>query len=455
MVVISAEEPKPTLKKLVILQRHTARCPSRDYTKETPEWIKKYGAGRLTGVGERQAYLIGKQIMRDYKHFLAPISSLDTSVRSTGYSRTILTAHSFLSGLWQNVDKIVFQEGDPRLLPPYPIDKNSINVGENAIPTPINLDLITSETRELDKLMKLGTNIDCISTNPEMQPNESIKEKIEAYLKKSDYDEKTKESFGLVFEDTNTLDSCYKTGDFLISNYYSNETEVTYIPGNKIYDKMTQCYPAGAAYRMISSQYVNTVGSPLVEDILNNLEEKDKKGIAPTKLKYYAGHDVNLLSTLSILGNWDIDCHVDIFLDNKKPSECTPYPGFGSILIFELLSTSKNTSYVAVRYNDEYLDVCKDSSTSSTDTKHLCELSKFKTVLGKNIVKDWEKKCNLNGESKDENNIKVWWLLLILGANIILLSMITLIVISGNKKKSDRRTKRSWSENSLISGQGV
>lgn len=50
--------------------RHGARTPNRVYGNEYPEWIKQSGLSMITPVGERQLYLMSRQMLKKYPLFI-------------------------------------------------------------------------------------------------------------------------------------------------------------------------------------------------------------------------------------------------------------------------------------------------------------------------------------------------------------------------------------------------
>src|SRR5579872_3276163 len=86
----------------VDLIRHGDRTPDFDIPNSPYAW--KEGFGKLTAIGLKQEYNLGSQLRNKYinqYHLLSNQYSKDTLyVRSTDMDRTILSAKSFLAGLY-------------------------------------------------------------------------------------------------------------------------------------------------------------------------------------------------------------------------------------------------------------------------------------------------------------------------------------------------------------------
>lgn len=119
------------------LIRHGARTPSRYYKGEDNSWAEGYDPGALTAVGQRQPYLLGRQMFKDYSPFFQNISTVDKiSVKSSNYQRTYSSAESHLAGLFNKETKLQIDKDDPRLLPNYKIDQDIIDSVDTDKPNP-------------------------------------------------------------------------------------------------------------------------------------------------------------------------------------------------------------------------------------------------------------------------------------------------------------------------------
>ena len=58
----------PKLKFVVQIMRHGARTPSKKITKgeDQPKWIESVGNGKITPIGQRQLFNVGKQMHYRY-----------------------------------------------------------------------------------------------------------------------------------------------------------------------------------------------------------------------------------------------------------------------------------------------------------------------------------------------------------------------------------------------------
>ena len=92
---------------IIEMARHGARAPIMDIYKRP--WIEETGAGELTTIGERQRYNLGRQTRDKYPKLFTTkrMKPEEVWVRSTSFNRTIMSAVSHVSGLFELIDDTV------------------------------------------------------------------------------------------------------------------------------------------------------------------------------------------------------------------------------------------------------------------------------------------------------------------------------------------------------------
>ena len=97
------------------LFRHGDRSPVMSYPsdpyKDESNWEQYGGFGQLTQTGMSQHYNFGRFIRERYGSFLSKMySRKNTNVISTDFDRTLMSAYSLLSGLYEPHDYQVWNE---------------------------------------------------------------------------------------------------------------------------------------------------------------------------------------------------------------------------------------------------------------------------------------------------------------------------------------------------------
>lgn len=113
---------------IVELNRHGARAPITRLTDviKSP-WIEKTGKGELSPVGERQKYLLGKNLFYKYPElFSKGLNNEEFYIRSTDFNRTIMSAFSEIFGVRNDVYEftttaLIWDNNNERVKPPQPL----------------------------------------------------------------------------------------------------------------------------------------------------------------------------------------------------------------------------------------------------------------------------------------------------------------------------------------------
>lgn len=429
---ISTQAPEKTeTVMLVELNRHGARAPITKLTDVIQvEWLQKTQRGELTPVGERQRYLLGKNLFYKYPGlFKDGLSKDEYYVRSTYYNRTIASAFSQIMGIMNGSThaftnhSLVFGNEDDRLKPPQPLLFNisqeidfDTPVKKGFVPFPIHSELgkadlllqtdyvsCPNNAEDVDQLFKeLGT---------ELLGNENMTSIIEEAIKVYGIEKETKDW-------ERNFDLCYNFGDFVIQDYLNNPNP-RIKQDSHLYKKLSRCYFLGiSGYSMPESVYKSSQ-SELLKQIISYFQKKISSfggnGYNYTaKYMQFSAHDDTLAGHLNYLGVLNFTCLLNQVKLGKDLS-CIETSPVASNIIWELLEIKtsqneknqeklqkkiskkeeKNNYGVRVSYNGKYLNYCKKDNPELED--FVCEFDEFvKIVQGEMIVDDITGHCGLN-----------------------------------------------------------
>lgn len=108
---------------------------------------------------------------------------------------------------------------------------------------------------------------------------------------------------------------------------------------------------------------------------------------------------------------------------------------YASSIIFEnVFDKSGKQSYIAVKYNGEYVRICPEDKIAkvknSSKEKFLCDLKSFDQFIQSRIDKDWRNTCGLTKKKTTVNYSKYQGVvILIFSINIILVFLLVVIVM--------------------------
>ncbi|XP_052737147.1 lysosomal acid phosphatase [Bicyclus anynana] len=339
-----------TLRLVIIFFRHGARTPMSSY-KSDP--FKNYqwpdGLGSLTNAGKMQMYELGKKYRSYYANFIPEeYFDKDTYVRSSDASRCMMSAYTFLAGLYPPSER---QMWHPEI-PWQPIPVHSL---------PRELDNIVAATKpcNLSKAMY----------------NELLAEK--------NADPKFAELFDYLSKHTNQSMRSVLQVDYLYSTLASQQEAGLKLPEwtkNVFPHKMRTPFMLSLALLSYNETIQKFHTGPLLGQIKQHLQDSVTNVNIDRSLYIYSGHDVNVVSLWRALG----------FAELLEPE-------YGASVVIELHEEVEQESFfVRLFYrNNTKVEVPMELKLPFCDDP--CTYSKFEEHLNTLIPNDWETECqNIN-----------------------------------------------------------
>lgn len=279
--------------------------------------------GMLTDVGEVNSKLLGEKLKKYYFYETGLIreehSKDEIYIASTGFKRTIATAHHFIQGMFGN------------------------NSSE------MNLDSMS------DRLSGLGRK----DSKDKFKRTQLIFQDIPDRKKEEFQDIANYIDEKLGFKIRSMLDIVY-LGDLLFVHRVHNKA----YPENKFSkeraDQLILAKDYLFNFRSRDRRYMCEISKGFVEHIISSFDQKIKDREFQRKLELYFAHDVNILSTIAILGHLK-----EIYM-----------PPYNSVLKFELYKGKMNMHYVKVSINNKTIPICN---------KEYCTYSEFHKAVNKSI----------------------------------------------------------------------
>ena len=370
------------------LIRHGARGPTEDLYNPL-----KLPPGELTEVGMRQHYILGRELRNRYVGSLQLLSEkFNTSeifARSTDYPRTIISAQSFLSGLYPIPYGPNISDSYPmeRAVPPYPFTFNFSTLNTSALPLnfqPLPLHILT-------------TNEDSI-----LHTTSVCQKKVDEYNK---IQKETPFYKQICQEFTPLVNTMLKV--FNISST-SGRDPVDFLSGlfDDVFcsDFQNVSRPSGFTPDMVKpinyiysyfmyyfwlghEEEIKLLNTPAFSEILSFMDQALQKTPKTPKFVLYSGHETNivLFNMFLNLSNWR--CQADIYRNGTTSAKnCVDYPSFASSLNIELYDDG-GEPYVQILYNGEWVYLCDSNSIK-------CAYKEFKSRILKQLAPDFEKLCH-------------------------------------------------------------
>jgi len=385
---------------VVELNRHGARGPL-EVLKEV-DWVKKYGKGELTPVGQRQRYYLGKRMAKRFPTiFKEKLLYDEFYIRSTSYNRTIMSAFSqmlgandFLSG-----DEIPFDKNDKRLFPPYFDSIHSVDF-KTALPLGITPFPIHSRLTEIDKDMFVTGGV--CPKNQELIDNSLriARENLQKSPHFLDTLRQGRQAYGLAknWGAEDLFNAAFLIGDFAIMDAMNNENPIIK-PNTPLFNKLSRYYSYCILVKNEVPDSARAQSTPFFLEALEFMEAKiDQK---KDRLKYvmYSGHDDNLAAAIQALGIYhDLACLRQAGFDAPDNDSCEPSPPVASNIALELLKDSRFPSGHAARisYNEKYIKICPDGDALSPYT---CDFKIFSQDLKKrSTINNLSDFCKISSE---------------------------------------------------------
>ncbi|CAG4921724.1 unnamed protein product [Colias eurytheme] len=335
-----------TLRLVIILFRHGARAPVSTY-KSDP--FKNYqwpdGLGSLTNVGKLQLYELGRKYRSYYATFIPEeYNEKDIYVRSSDASRCMMSAYTFLAGLYPPTDR---QMWHPEIMwQPIPV---------HSLP------------REIDNIVAAT------------KPCKAWKRMYEELLDEKNSDTKYTELFDYLSKHTNQTMRSVLNVDFLYSTLNTQQEAGLKLPEwtkNVFPIKMRQPFMLSLALLSYNDSLQRLHTGPLLGKIRSHLQEAVTHINMDRALYVYSAHDVNMVSLMRSLG----------FTELMEPE-------YGSSIVVELHEeVEQDTFFIKLFYrNNTKVEVPMELKIPFCNEP--CTYDRFIEHLGTLIPSDWEAEC--------------------------------------------------------------
>ncbi|NWT50757.1 PPAP phosphatase, partial [Erythrocercus mccallii] len=352
------------LKFVVVLFRHGDRTPivnfPTDLHKES-EWPQ--GFGQLTKTGMQQLFELGQYVRKRYSTFLnSTYNRQEFYIQSTDYDRTIMSAQSYLSGLFPPTSSQIW---NPELL---------------WQPIPVHIFQKTTEQR-LNFPLPNCPHYD--ELQQETQTSKEFQNRIQPYM---DFLQTMAVNTGLELNHLKLLDNfqLWNTYDTLHCEGIHNYTLPVWATEDVInkMEKLAELSLLSLFGVYKTEEKSRLQGGVLVNIILNSIKQAVNSS-KPRKMEVYSAHDTTV-GALQIALN--------IF--NGK------LPPYAACQFFELYQESNGQQYsIEMHYrNDTSKDPYLLTLPGCTSS---CPLEKFAELVSPVITENWSRECGKKEKMKD------------------------------------------------------
>lgn len=362
---------------VVELFRHGARSPSMSSV--DPTWLDH---DELTEVGIRQHYILGKALAEQYPHLLGEYDASKLYVRSTNYNRTLMSAFSQLSGIFEGKgpDITAAQAASPDvMLPPFQdtelLQTIAKKLADNAAALPFKVQAIPIHSVDLntDGLLYGGAGTCPNATN---------------WYKQRTNDDNAQNAFTTLDSTTKYLNKLgfniqqmydyFPLGDALIADHMANKVlnkDIVY--GTQYYNDIVFAHQwfvnyvyGGADISLQAFSYT------LVNQLLDWFDGK-ANNTNPLNFIMLACHDTTLLRLLGLFEITDPACLAKNRASQANGEKELPYPNclyptYASQILLEFYNPEGVEPYIKFIYNSKTINICGDKDTCSlTDFRNL------------------------------------------------------------------------------------
>jgi len=310
--------------------RHGDRTPTADIPKAPHQWTE--GLGQLTATGMQQEYQLGASLRKNYvdQHHLLPANYAAGTlyVRSSDVDRTLMSAQSFLMGLYPlGTGPYLPGSTQPALPSAYqPLSIHTVAKDQES------LLVAWTESTQFKELLKTY-----VYPTPEWKAKSAeLQPKFAAWSKAT----------GISITDLYQLKSL---GDTL----YIYQLYQVPLPEGLTSEDAQQIIDAGkwvfvTAFKSLPLGKVT--GSNLLKAIADDLQQASQEK-ASLKFKLFSAHDSNIFSVMSAMG-----------VPLNEP------PRYASDLNFSLVDLGHQNYYVKIKFNDQpvVLPACGNTTCSLT-----------------------------------------------------------------------------------------
>ncbi|XP_032513529.2 prostatic acid phosphatase-like [Danaus plexippus] len=335
-----------TLRLVIIVFRHGARTPISSY-KSDP--FKNYqwpdGLGSLTNVGKLQLYELGKKYRSYYANFIPEeYFERDVFVRSSDRSRCMMSAYTFLAGLYPPSER---QMWHPEI-PWQPIPVHSL---------PAHLDNIVAATK----------------------PCKVWKAMYNELLAEQNSNTKFTELFDNLSKYTNQSMRSVLEVDFLYSTLLAQQDAGLKLPEwtrNVFPNKMRHPFMLSLALLSYNQTLQRFHTGPILSEIRQHLKDNVNNLNVDRSLYLYSAHDVNLVSLWRAMG----------FKELVEPE-------YGASIAIELHEeVEQDTYFIRLFYrNNTKVEVPMELKLPFCDDP--CTYTRFQEYIDTLLPDDWDKEC--------------------------------------------------------------
>ncbi|NXL87134.1 PPAP phosphatase, partial [Alectura lathami] len=361
------------LKFVVAVFRHGDRTPvvnfPTDLHKES-EWPQ--GFGQLTTTGMQQLYELGQYTRKRYFNFLnSTYNRKEFYIQSTDYDRTIMSAQSYLSGLFPPTSSQIW---NPELLW-----------------QPIPVHVVTKSTdQKLHFPLRDCPRFDELEN--ETQTSSEFQSRIQPYM---DFLQTVAVNTGLELNHLKILDNfqLWNTYDTLYCEGIHNYTLPVWATKDVV-DKMEELAELAllSLFGVYKTEEKSRLqGGVLVKSILNSIKQAANSS-KERKMEVYSAHDTTIGA---------IQIALNIF--NGK------LPPYATCQFFELYQESSGQVPSLCKNEERYSIEMHYRNDSSKDPYLLtlpgctssCPLEKFAELVSPIITDNWSKECGKKDKMKD------------------------------------------------------
>lgn len=386
-------------KMVITLLRHGARN-SRAKIENKGE------ASQLTEIGMQMCLYMGKLLRKRFPNFFSNTYYPEENLLfSSSKDRAFISAQSYLTGLYQESDRNINTDLDPRFL------KHEWMLSASKVFLTNNLKgfkyyWMSSVFPEDDYFINPHNKHVCpgIKVHDKFTDSElaqQLKKRIQDIVPKL-YFEGLDLSKIIGDNPVDSLHSYDSMMDFLMAKRFKSYGREQKVPED-IWNEAQRLHSLEVWLKFYSdptrsAYYMSEFGRRLVQQ-LTEAKSAIASGKTPPKLVLYAGHSRMLMNYLLATNNFKVNCLSD---DKDRQNECDFIPPYASVIIWELFEAN-GVLFVEAKYNDILIKVCGD--------KFQCPLDEFiKSTISLGLEGDIKqlRKQHCLGKSGSENLALKW-----------------------------------------------
>jgi len=419
-----------------------------------PDSYWRNNLGELTSGGMRMHYLLGTALKKKYPKLLKTYDPVNIYVRSTDVNRTIMSAYSQLSGVFEGDGPNIITEVAELALPAYQHDsiKDKVKELNNAYALPNKFQAVPIHVvpKTEDILMR---PFDACKKQPDW-----VIENQKSEVVTSIFNNEMKELVAHLKSKNINIDAMAKlsyVGDTCITNKFQGLP----LPGGISVDSQLFKDAKFAAEYMTVKQIEGTAvqralfSTPILTEIKKYVDNFKTAPATNPKFVFLSAHDTTLMTILAAFNITTPECLLENYRSEKAGKglvypNCV-FPQYASNVIFEYNSKKDEINFL---YNGLSIPIChKEGSTQ-------CSYTNFKTyvseVTNKTAMDTFMKTCGLNKDDSSNHGKKNTTGFTTLEGFLIPISSILFMSLVGTcilfRKKQVNRLKRTLSAESLL-----